>query len=188
MNLVTVDHKVPRGFAHAASTLSTEPGREQASEEQRWEKRDRGLEVHEERQREKEKEIDMEREKKRDGRGERDGEEGKERQRSRGTRGAKSEDAGKKGRARRRNRFFPVGPGRGVEPRDRSLPPRITCMQQRRRRRWRRWYGQRDAVVLVVVVVFSTRLRLPQVRDKKGDRRHKYAVAVAATHTRASKT
>lgn len=65
--------------------------------------------------------------------------------RSRGTRGAKSEDAGKKGRARRRNRFFPVGPGRGIEPRDRSLPPRITCMQQRRRQQQRR-YGQRDAV------------------------------------------
>jgi len=26
----------------------------------------------------------------------------------------------------------------------------------------------------VLVVVFSTRSRLPQVRDKKGDRRHKY--------------
>lgn len=49
---------------------------------------------------------------------------------SRGIRGAKSEDAGKKGRAQRRNRFFPVGPGRGVEPTDRSLPPRITYMQQ----------------------------------------------------------
>ena len=69
---------------------------------------------------------------------------------SRGIRGAKSEDAGKKGRAQRRNRFFPVGPGRGVEPTDRSLPPRITYMQQHRhqhqqqqqqhqRRRRRRW-------------------------------------------------
>lgn len=28
MNLVTVDHKVPQGFAHAASTLSSELERE----------------------------------------------------------------------------------------------------------------------------------------------------------------
>lgn len=55
-----------------------------------------------------------------------------------GIRGAKSEDAGKKGRAQRRNRFFPVGPGRGVEPTDRSLPPRITCMQRQHRRCRRR--------------------------------------------------
>lgn len=30
----------------------------------------------------------------------------------------------------------------------------------------------------VLIVVFSTRSRLPQVRDKKGDRRHKYAGAL----------
>lgn len=161
MNLVTADHKVPRGFAHAASTLS--------AESERISRRN------EERAREKERErragkIGKGKEKGSD-RGERDGEEGKDRQRSRGTRGAKSEDAGKKGRARRRNRFFPVGPGRGVEPRDRSLPPRITYMQ-RRRRRWRRAGTASDAVL---VAVFSTRSRLPQVRDKKGDRRHKYA-------------
>lgn len=60
-------------------------------------------------------------------------------ERSRGTRAVqKARMQAKKEERDGRNRFFPVGPGRGVEPRDRSFPLRITCMQQRRRPRRRR--------------------------------------------------
>ena len=151
MNLVTANHKVPWGFAHAAAAAATPLSCNQRATRQRERERERG-----ERQREaKRKEQREDR-----GTGKReekdeDGAHGKgtkrkragQQKESRGIRGAKSEDAGKKGRAQRRNRFFPVGPGRGVEPTDRSLPPRITYMQQhqqqqqqqhqrRRRRRW----------------------------------------------------
>lgn len=42
MNLVTADHKVPQGFAHAASTLSSKPRRAYGrdAESERWKKKE----------------------------------------------------------------------------------------------------------------------------------------------------